>query len=276
MPFNLPGVDSTSPFDINDEGVIVGNVAHGATSSGFVYQGGIVFQVDPPAAAGFTELTGVSNRGDAVGDYLDAVGVDRGFIRAADGTIADLPAPVPGFTFNLPSGINARGAIVGSYTTGPNLRSCVGYLLRRGKYQSIDIPGATCVFPNGINDRGDIIGSWLDANRFSHGFLLPAGENGDERADDARLIDLTIAGFTTVPWRMSEGHEIIGTYGVRVGRRISLHGFVRRHDTVRTLDDPAGSGTVLTGLTDGGVILGSSSNGGVLAMPIDHTDEERP
>jgi hypothetical protein len=266
VPFVLPA-DFTTPFDINDSGVIVGNLAFADSSSAFVFQDGAVIQIDPPGAAGFSELVGVSSRGDAVGDYVDAAGIDRGFLRTADGSIADLPDPVPGFTFNIPSGINARGTIVGSYTTGPSFRSCVGYLLRGGRYQTVAIPGATCVFPNGINDHGDIVGNWLDANRFSHGFLIRAGE----REDDSRgvgdgIIDLTIEGIRTIPWRMNEREEIVGTYAIPVGRFLQLHGFIRRGLAVRTLDDPAGFGTVVTGVNDGGVIVGSSSSEGFLAI----------
>ena len=265
VPFALPA-DFTTPFDINDNGVIVGNLEFTDSSSSFVFQDGTVIQVDPPRAAGFSELVAVSNRGDAVGDYLDADGIDRGFLRTADGTISDLPDPVPGFTFNLPFGINARGAIVGSYTTGPNLGSCVGYLLRNGRYQTIDIPGATCVFPNGINDDGDIVGNWLDTDRFSHGFLIPAGDRDGDRSSDSRIVDITIPGLATVPFHINGRGEIVGDYFIRIGRRLVGHGFVQRGSEVRTLDDPSGVFTVLTGVNDGGVIAGSSSNGGFLAI----------
>jgi len=265
VPFVLPA-DFTTPFDINDSGVIVGNLELTDSSSSFVFEEGVLIQVDPPRAAGFSELVAVSNRGDAVGDYLDADGIDRGFLRTADGAISDLPDPVPGFTFNLPFGINSRGAIVGSFTTGPNFGSCVGYLLRDGRYQIIDIPGATCVFPNGINDEGDIVGNWLDANRVSHGFLIPARDRDDDHVPGSAIVDITIPGLDTVPFHVNGRGEIVGDYFIRVGRRLLPHGFVRRGAEVRTLDDPAGSFTVLTGLNDDGVIAGSSSNGGFLAI----------
>jgi len=267
VPFVLPS-DFTSPFDINDSGVIVGNLDFTFISSSFVFQDGAVIQVDPPGAAGFSELVGVSNRGDAVGDYIDAGGIDRGFLRTADGTIADLPDPVPGFTINSPFGINSHGTIVGTYTTGPNFRTCVGYVMSAGRYRSVDIPGATCVFPNGINDRGDIVGNWVDAARFSHGFLIPAEDRDEDgRRAGTRIIDITVAGLATLPFRMNQRGEIVGDYFVRVGRGLFGHGFVRRGDDVRTLDDPAGVFTVLNGLNDGGVIAGSSSNGGFLGIP---------
>jgi hypothetical protein len=267
VPFVLPS-DFTTPFDINDSGMIVGNLAPSRSSAPPSFSGRRRrHSVDPPGAAGFSELVGVSNRGDAVGDYLDADGIDRGFLRTADGTISDLPDPVPDFTINTPFGINSRGTIVGSYTTGSNFRSCVGYVLRAGRYESVDIPGATCVFPNGINDRGDIVGNWLDAANFSHGFLIRGEEQGDDgRRAEPRIVDITVAGLETVPFRMNTRGEIVGDYFVRVGRGSIGHGFVRRGDDVRTLDDPAGVFTVLNGLNDGGVIAGSSTNGGFLAI----------
>jgi len=265
VPFVLPA-DFTDPFDINDSGVIVGNLEFADSSPSFVFQDGAVIQVDPPRAAAFSELVAVSNRGDAVGDYLDADGIDRGFLRTADGAISDLPDPVPGFTFNTPFGINSRGAIVGSYTNGPNFGSCVGYLLVDGRYLTIDIPGATCVFPNGINDDGDIVGNWLDADRFSHGFLIPAGGDDNDRISSSRIVDITVPGLSTVPFHINGRGEIVGDYFLRVGRRLVGHGFVRRGAEVRTLDDPAGSFTVLSGLNDAGVIAGSSDTGGFLAI----------
>ncbi|MFL5378897.1 MAG: hypothetical protein ACJ787_13380, partial [Myxococcales bacterium] len=267
VPFVLPG-DFTSAFDINDHGVIVGSLSSGDTSSALVFRDGAEIVFDPPGAAGFSELGGVNSRGDAVGDYVDASGIDRGFLRSADGTIVDLPDPVPNFRINLASGINAHGAIVGAFTTGPDFRSgCVGYLLRDGRYQTIDIPGATCVFGNGINDHGDIVGNWIDANRFAHGFLIRGGDR--DHVARRQIVDLTIPGLRTVPLRMNERGEIVGDYAILVGRVLDIHGFVRRDDEVRTLDDPAGIDfSFLAGVTNGGVIVGSSSNGGYLAIPV--------
>jgi len=138
VPFVLPG-DATFPLDVNNRGVIVGSVTVGDSSLAFVFRDGPAIVFDPPRGVGFSELVAVNNRGDAVGDYLDTAGIDRGFLRTADGTIADLPDPVPNFTINFPSGINSRGTIVGSFTTGPNFRTCTGYVLREGRYQFIDI-----------------------------------------------------------------------------------------------------------------------------------------
>jgi hypothetical protein len=264
VPFVLPG-DATFPLDVNGRGVVVGSVTVGDSDSAFVFRDGPAIVFDPPRGTGFSELVAVNNRGDAVGDYLDAAGIDRGFLRTADGKIADLPDPVPNFTFNLASGINTRGTIVGSFTTGPNFRSCTGYVFREGRYQIIDIAGATCVFASGINDRGDIVGNWFDVANFSHGFLIPG--DGD---DDARrpIVDITIDGFSTVPFHINNRREIVGDYFIRVvGRRVDIHGFVRREGEVRTLDDPQGFQTFLTGLNDGGVIAGFSTNGGILAIP---------
>ncbi|MFL5389312.1 MAG: hypothetical protein ACJ79C_11335, partial [Myxococcales bacterium] len=87
-----------------------------ATVSAFVFQAGVFTDVSPAAAAGFSELNAISQAGDAVGDFFDADGFDRGFLRTAAGAITVLPDPVPGVAANAPFGINSRGTIVGTYT----------------------------------------------------------------------------------------------------------------------------------------------------------------
>jgi len=264
VPFALPA-DFTFAFDVNDSGVVVGTVAVGDTGSSFLLRDGVTIVFDPPRADGFSELSAVNNNGDAVGDYIDADGIDRGFLRTADGVIVDLPDPVPNFTVNLPGGINSRGDIVGSYAVAPSQRICIGYLLRDGRYQTIDVPGATCVLANGINDHGDIVGNWFDAAGISHGFLMP----GDDDLSHRRIVDITIAGFSTVPFHINNRREIVGDYFIRVpGRAPPIHGFVRREGEVRTLDDPTGFQNFVTGLNDGSVIAGFSGvNGGFLFIP---------
>jgi len=264
VPFALPAADVTFPFDVNDSGVIVGNVIVGDAGSSFILRDGVTIVFDPPRAAGFSELSAINNRGDAVGDYLDADGIDRGFLRTADGAIVDLPDPDPNFTVNLPGGINSRGAIVGSYAVAPSQRICIAYLLQDGRYQTIDIPGARCVLANGINDRGDIVGNWFDAAGISHGFLMP----GEDDLAHRRVVDITIAGFSTVPFHINNRGEIVGDYFIRVvGRAVPIHGFVRREGEIRTLDDPSGFQNFVTGLNDDSVIAGFNFNGGFLAIP---------
>src|SRR4051812_42681989 len=76
-PFDVPfaGASQTSPWGINDAGVVVGNyLASDGNGHGFLYRNGQFIDVSVTGAV-FSELIGISNRGDAVGDFEDAAGV---------------------------------------------------------------------------------------------------------------------------------------------------------------------------------------------------------
>ncbi|MFL5394016.1 MAG: hypothetical protein ACJ79G_14375 [Myxococcales bacterium] len=272
VPFADPGFADTTPNDINDHGTMVGHFQltpdFFATVSAFVFQAGVFTDVSPAAAAGFSELNGISQAGDAVGDFFDADGFDRGFLRTAAGAITVLPDPVPGVAANAPFGINSLGTIVGTYSNDL-FATCTGWILRRGAYTTIDIPGAVCVFANAINDRGDIVGTWVDAARFGHGFLLSGNDDDEDRG--RRLIAIDVPGAnTTSPLRITDHGEIVGSYvvGTVPGRR-TLHGFIRRGDKVLTLDNPAVRLTTWSGVTDNGVLVGSQIlSNGMMAIPL--------
>ena len=71
-------------------------------------------------------------------------------------------------------GINARGHIVGYYFGFDD--KLHGFLLRNGKFKSIDFPGAVQTFAaRGINARGDIVGTFQDSALIAHGFLYSKG-----------------------------------------------------------------------------------------------------
>ncbi len=69
---NVPGARLTSPFGINDHGMIVGRYIVGRVVHGFVYQDGSFTTVDVPGAR-LTAVTGINDRGDIIGNYLGAV-----------------------------------------------------------------------------------------------------------------------------------------------------------------------------------------------------------
>jgi hypothetical protein len=168
----------------------------------------------------------------------------------------------------VPSGINSHGTVVGFYSNDPVFATCTGWIFRGGVYTTIDVPGAVCVFANAINDRGDIVGTWVDAARFGHGFLL-TGKDDEDRGRRVIAIDVAGANFTS-PLRISERGEIVGSYLVgTTPRRRTLHGFIRRGDKVRTLDNPAARLNSWSGITDNGVLVGNQVlSAGMLAIPL--------
>src|SRR5262249_32892313 len=78
------GPGGTSVFGINPAGVMSGNYADPANElHGFVLRGGLFTNVTVPGSS-FTELAHINSRGTAVGDFIDALGDDRGFTFSSD------------------------------------------------------------------------------------------------------------------------------------------------------------------------------------------------
>ncbi|HEY4244494.1 MAG TPA: hypothetical protein VGM88_31990 [Kofleriaceae bacterium] len=254
----------TSLFAINNRGAIVGNYANGAAVDGFIYQNGTWTDVSPPfATGGFSELLGINDAGTAIGDAADASGQEHVFTRSAAGVFTELPAPVPGVVGHELQSIDNAGEIVGAYSTVGSYfldgTPCVGYVYSHGAYHPIDIPNAVCVIPYGLDDRGQITGTWVDASGFNHGFLL-------DRATH-QLRDLTVAGMDTNPWRINNAGEVVGDF---VGADDELHGFVLRGSSLEQVDYPGATDTVLLGLNDAGVIVGTFDGFtfGVIDVPL--------
>jgi probable HAF family extracellular repeat protein len=81
--------------------------------------------IDVPGATG-TNVTGINPRGDIVGQYTDADGVEHGFLLSGgEFTMIDVPSAMSTSAI----GINPEGDIVGAYTS-PDGRSH-GFLLRK-------------------------------------------------------------------------------------------------------------------------------------------------
>jgi len=62
---------------------------------------------------------------------------------------------VPGATFTIAIGINARSQIVGHYRDASGTEH--GFLLDKSTFTTIDVPGATSTNAFGINARGQIV-----------------------------------------------------------------------------------------------------------------------
>ncbi len=83
----------------------------------------------------------------------------------------------------IAEGINAAGAIVGTYKDAANAQH--GFLLRNGQFTTIDVPGAVATIATGINPQGQIVGRFTapvgSANcsasgpQCIHGFLYSQG-----------------------------------------------------------------------------------------------------
>jgi hypothetical protein len=191
--------------------------------------------------------------------------------------------PAPGAS-TTPTGINARGDVVGFFVSGEHIH---GFFWSKGKYTVIDVPGAQHTFISGLNDRGDLVGQTE-----TDGFLLRNGRlttlrspNGERLGPRAINNRGDIVGTFTTPipiFRVSgflldaqgtfkdqgslhdgtyssinDAGDIVGSFGIvlRLGFLIDKHGNI--------IDVSVGGGvfngvsTIPSGINERGVIVGT-------------------
>ena len=180
--FDPPGSTFTEPSFINPKGDIVGlyldssSVSHGFTLFGSTYT-----TVNAPGAAG-TILSGISPSGEMSGSTCTdpACGntgnpnTTHSFVLSKKGKYTFFDPP--GATSSSASTVSPSGVVVGVYTDSVG-ELFHGYLLKSGKYTTIDFPGALYgTFAGGGNAENDVVGTYnyissctADCN---HAFLL--------------------------------------------------------------------------------------------------------
>jgi uncharacterized membrane protein len=75
---------------------------------------GVFTIFDARGAAGATAATGINNRGEIVGQYVDAKGARHGFLRNRDGEITTVDVPRNN-GFSVAIHLNDRTDVVGGY-----------------------------------------------------------------------------------------------------------------------------------------------------------------
>jgi probable HAF family extracellular repeat protein len=257
--FDVPGEagDFTSPFGINNKGVIVGNFfSVEGFVDGFAFETNTFTYVTVPGS-GFLRgfLNAVNDKGDAVGGFDDPdTGVVHSFLRDRNGRISILADPEADALDTEALGINNQGTIVGFYDDAGGVRH--GFILSRGVYTIYDYPGAVRTLLTGINNHGQIVGIAFDGVQ-RRGFLLDSG--------DTTLIEVPGAVNTRTSAINNPG-QVVGFYDDADG---ITHGFLLDDDDYTTLDFPGATDTVLTGINDHGVIVGTYDefSRGLVATP---------
>jgi uncharacterized membrane protein len=179
--FAVPGAAATLAAGINDRGQVAGTYLAAplgggppGTARGFVRQpNGRITTFDDGA------VTDINNRGQVVGQELDAAGRTIGFLRDPDGklTIIDLPGRAE---VGEVLALNDRGQVVGLWedqaetpTVEPGTHH--GFVWDRGRLTRFDVPGSLATGALGINNAGQITGAYDDAAGRHHGFVLRRG-----------------------------------------------------------------------------------------------------
>jgi uncharacterized membrane protein len=242
-----------------------------------------------------TRAVGINSVGQVVGRYMDPTGVEKAFLRYTDGSIRTLSAP-GGVLGTWAQDINDRGDIVGVYFDADF--AAHGFLLRDGRYSSIDFPGALETRARSIDDLGRITGNYLactaDVCNAGHpdpleiGFVLdrtgfhsvffPGTDSTDvwDEVANVRVGDWSdlagnVFGYveqggvftdTNVPGSSVTSIRGINHRGTLVGvfgdEQDNLHGFARVPRGFIQLDVPGSIGTVANRINDQGTVVGAS------------------
>jgi hypothetical protein len=171
-PDASPGTTGATGVNLNGALSVVGNYVDpkNGTVAGFLYQGGKFSNVQSPNGATYVSPSGINEKGDIVGTYLNAANISHGFLLKS-GKIQTLTAP--GAIATAAAGINNDGDIIvnwqdsnGTYYAG---------LYNGNTYTVQGVPGATMTIAEAINTAGDTSYSWFDSNNVEHGALLYGG-----------------------------------------------------------------------------------------------------
>ena len=240
-----------------------------------------------------TRATGINNRGDVVGRYVDPDGLFQGFLRDSSGHFQTISTPA-GVLGTWAMAINDWGDVVGSYFDADN--AAHAYLLRRGKFINIDYPGALETNARGIDDLGRITGNYvactpdvcnethpdpleigfvLDHQGF-HTVFLPGSDSTDvwDEALDTRVGDWSdlagdIFGYverggvftdTNFPGSALTSIRGINLQGTLVGvfgdADFNFHGFAWTSHGYIQIDVPGSTGTFAGRINERGAITG--------------------
>lgn len=197
----------------------------------------------------------INDRGDVVGSYTDAAGIQHGFQVDRRDCLVTIDYPGPPRSKNEAIGINDRGQIVGVYgqygdeTTGESH----AYVRDRRGFSSYDVPGAVATGAFKNNDRGQIVGVYSNESRDrvgtadAHGFVLEDGELTRINAPDAAL---------TFLFDINDRGEILGV-GANADNTEGF-GFIRdrRGAYTRLPDVPGASATIPLSLNNRGQVVG--------------------
>jgi uncharacterized membrane protein len=176
---DVPGARRTAPIAINNQGQIVGEFRSADLGfHGFLLDNGIFTTIDNgPGTGRFADSAafGINNSGEIGGTFFDPNTFRSYLLKDGGTTIID----VPGQGDTTIEAINDRNDSVGIFND-INLAQH-GFVLSRGRFQTVDFPDGSFTFALGINDPGTIVGQYTAADGSAHSFLAtPAVDDGND------------------------------------------------------------------------------------------------
>ena len=172
---DFPGATGTFARGINNAGDLVGvHFNEAGIEGGFLLKDGVFHNIHVPGSCGEHVSMAQDNGRMLVGSFCsNPDGALYAFVRNRPGEFQTINFPGPGLVCTGARWVNERGDIVGPYVRAHS-SDCAGemhgYVLRRGRFVTIDPPGAIETQPNSINDDGQIVGLYMDNAGVIHGY----------------------------------------------------------------------------------------------------------
>src|SRR5207247_5674216 len=114
----------------------------------------VITTFDYPGAGNSTLPQKINEKGDIVGEFIDANAVTRAFVRFSDGSFsAPIVDPNDTVGFTEGRGINHSGTVDGDYLDSAGILH--SFFLSGGTFTEYDVPGAVQTNLLSINDPGD-------------------------------------------------------------------------------------------------------------------------
>jgi hypothetical protein len=197
----IAGTGGQALFGINSAGAAVGWCIDAKTGldDGFMYAKGKLTAITFPKSNG-TQPTGINDKGEVVGLYLDSASASHGFSKiGAKYTRID----VKGETNTVAWGVNNKGQIT---VYASNSAGGFDSFLVTGKtFKNINNPGGgpTGTIVHTPNNKGDIDGTYYDTAGNEKGWLRHAG----------KYYDVVDPGGISRADGLNDKLEIVGRYG---------------------------------------------------------------
>ena len=227
---------------VADDGTVVGQVIDNKTllPMGFMRSAAGTVNVFAAPKSSTTWMYDQNATGTTAGSYLDngPKGKVHGFTLKNGSNFGAVNYPGAPNTWVF--GVNHVGALVGSYTSGINVK---GFLLVNGQYTSLVSPGQQLTFPMAVNDNNAVVG-YAASGFVDYGFLWQNGKFTPINSPKARYGTMLTG---------------INNSGVIVGNNVFADhdtGFIYQNGVFKSIVYSGGRFTLAGGINNNGVISG--------------------
>jgi hypothetical protein len=226
---------------------LIGAFAQQAPKSGSIQ---VITTFDYPGTGNATLPQKINERGDIVGIYVDALGVNRGFVRFSDGSFsAPIVEPNDTVGFTHARGINNSGTVCGEYIGSDG--NDHSYFLSGGTFTEYNVPAALGTDVLGINDAGAFAGGFDPGSGIFQAYVNLGGT----------ITSWSVPGaISTLAFDFNNSNQLaVGYYQDNSG---TPHGQYRdANGALHFPIDPSTGGAVLFGVNDRNWVVGRYADG---------------